>query len=324
MRITNKVLMSVDESDLKDGVFYNKSVTEISDNCFYNIRGLIEINCPKVKKIGNNALSSNASLTTVSLPVCTQIGDGALRCNASLTTVSLPVCTQIGDGALSYNASLTTVSLPVCTQIGSYALRSNASLTTVSLPVCTQIGSYALSANDKLTTVSLPVCTQIGNDALSYNDKLTTLKIGNKTYHVKNIDSSCFVIESEKTTKGIKIYTGYNFLSMADNVIEKQSCLVAEKGGFTAHGDTVKKAIQDLQFKIVAETLKKAPINKDTPITIQHYRLITGSCELGVKLWMKQHPEAYEGITAGDLFPILKKSGAYGFETFESLITFKP
>jgi len=258
MRITNKVLMSVDESDLKDGVFYNKSVTEISDNCFYNIRGLIEINCPKVKKIG------------------------------------------------------------------SYALRSNASLTTVSLPVCTQIGSYALSANDKLTTVSLPVCTQIGNDALSYNDKLTTLKIGNKTYHVKNIDSSCFVIESEKTTKGIKIYTGYNFLSMADNVIEKQSCLVAEKGGFTAHGDTVKKAIQDLQFKIVAETLKKAPINKDTPITIQHYRLITGSCELGVKLWMKQHPEAYEGITAGDLFPILKKSGAYGFETFESLITFKP
>ena len=236
MRITNKVLMSVDESDLKDGVFYNKSVTEISDNCFYNIRGLIEINCPKVKKIGNNALSSNASLTTVSLPVCTQIGDGAL----------------------------------------------------------------------------------------SYNDKLTTLKIGNKTYHVKNIDSSCFVIESEKTTKGIKIYTGYNFLSMADNVIEKQSCLVAEKGGFTAHGDTVKKAIQDLQFKIVAETLKKAPINKDTPITIQHYRLITGSCELGVKLWMKQHPEAYEGITAGDLFPILKKSGAYGFETFESLITFKP
>ena len=109
---------------------------------------------------------------------------------------------------------------------------------------------------------------------------------------------------------------------MTKNVIKKQPCFVAEKDGFFAHGDTVKKAIQDLKFKIVSETLKKAPINKDTPITIQHYRLITGSCEMGVKSWMAQHTEAYEGITAGELFPILQRSGAYGFEIFKSLITF--
>jgi hypothetical protein len=109
---------------------------------------------------------------------------------------------------------------------------------------------------------------------------------------------------------------------MTDNVIEKQPCYVAEKDGFYAHGETLKKAIQDLSFKIISETLKNQPIEKDTVITIQHYRLITGACELGVKSWMAQHPEAHEGITAGELLPILKKSGAYGYEKFKSLITF--
>jgi hypothetical protein len=34
---------------------------------------------------------------------------------------------------------------------------------------------------------------------------------------------------------------------------------VVEKEGFTSHGNTVKKAIQDLKFKVVSETLKKYP-----------------------------------------------------------------
>jgi len=32
--------------------------------------------------------------------------------------------------------------------------------------------------------------------------------------------------------------------------------------------------------------MKKEPINKDTIITVNHYRVITGACEMGCKDWM--------------------------------------
>jgi hypothetical protein len=39
---------------------------------------------------------------------------------------------------------------------------------------------------------------------------------------------------------------------------------VIKKGKYTAHAKTVKKAIIDVEFKILSEKLKKNPINKDT------------------------------------------------------------
>ena len=110
---------------------------------------------------------------------------------------------------------------------------------------------------------------------------------------------------------------------MKNEVVEKQDCYVAEKDGFTAHGETVKKAIADLQFKIVAEKLKNEPIKADTMITVNHYRLVTGACELGVKAWMQQNGlTGTEEMRADALLPILKKTNAYGLERFTQLIDF--
>jgi len=104
---------------------------------------------------------------------------------------------------------------------------------------------------------------------------------------------------------------------------------VVKKGKYTAHGKTVKKAIQDLEFKIVSEKLKKDPIKKDTVITIPYYRLITGSCESGVQSWINNHFNEKEkakvlrsGITAEKLLPILQKNNAYGIDKFLSLCSF--
>ena len=104
---------------------------------------------------------------------------------------------------------------------------------------------------------------------------------------------------------------------------------VAHKGEYTAHGKTIKKAVSDVEFKIVSEKLKKEPIKEDTVITIQHYRLITGACESGVISWMKQVFNEKErakildkGINAKELLPILTKHNAYGIYRFKSLITF--
>ena len=207
--------------------------------------------------------------------------------------------TEVGDHCLNNMPSLKKIVLPNATTFGSYCLNYNQALTEVSLPNATTFGSDCLSSNQALTEVSLP-----------------KLKIESK---VKAVDGFCFVIENENSYKGIKIYSGFNFLSAENKKVDKEDCYVASKGKFMAHGETVKKAISDLQFKIIAEKLKNKPILKDTVININHYRLITGACELGVKSWMKQH-NVKEGIKAKDLLPLLEKTHAYGMEKFKSLM----
>jgi len=97
---------------------------------------------------------------------------------------------------------------------------------------------------------------------------------------------------------------------------------VVNKGEYYAHGEDLQKAFADLQFKIVAEKLKNEPIDKDTMITVNHYRLLTGSCEMGVKSWMEQNNITKEVMRADELLPLLKKTNAYGVEKFEKLVKF--
>lgn len=68
-----------------------------------------------------------------------------------------------------------------------------------------------------------------------------------------------------------------------------------------------------------------------------HYRTVTGSCDRGVRAWMKERNIPFtienEGtssertvevnkIKASELLPILRKTNAYGIERFEKLIAF--
>ena len=114
---------------------------------------------------------------------------------------------------------------------------------------------------------------------------------------------------SVKETKGYTIYTTpFGF--------------IAQKRDKTAHGNTIKKAIIDLEFKFIAEKLKKEPINKDTVITDAYYRIITGSCEQGVIEWKRKNRVDVEEILAKELLPILEKTNAYGLNKFKELISF--
>ena len=130
-----------------------------------------------------------------------------------------------------------------------------------------------------------------------------------------------FVIESEKTSKGIKIYNGYVLEGFENKSFKKRACYVATKDKFFAHGKSVKKAVTDLQFKLIAEKLQKDPIKSDTVITVQYYRIVTGACELGCKNFIEQH-KLKDSYKAKELLPILEKYNAYGLERIKSLITF--
>ena len=107
---------------------------------------------------------------------------------------------------------------------------------------------------------------------------------------------------------------------------------VIQKGEHTSHAKTIKKGILDLEFKIIAEKLKKDPINPETELTVKYYRTLTGACDLGVREWMQRNNLEFniiEGetveinpIKAKDLLPILEETNAYGVDKFKSLITF--
>jgi hypothetical protein len=328
MEINKKgVLLSVSESDLEGGVFYNDKIIEVGEGCFRGMKSLVKLILPKCTKI-TSSIRDNAALTTLSLPLCKEVVNSSIRDNAALTTLSLPVC-EVVNYSIRDNAALTTLSLPVCEVVNS-SIRDNAALTTLSLPLCKEVVNYSIRDNAALTTLSLPLCKEVVNYSIRDNAALTTLVIGKIKYNVKSVDRQLFVVENEKTTKGIKIYSGYNYISLKDKKVEKEICYVAEKESFYAHGETIKKAIEDVQFKIVSEKLKKEPINKDTVITINYYRLVTGACLQGVNSWIsrtfndKEKEEILEnGIKAKDLLPILKANNAYGVERFQSLVTFK-
>jgi len=172
----------------------------------------------------------------------------------------------------------------------------------------------------------------MGSYNFSYCSALAALKLGKHKLSVKNVDGYCFVIEDTTTKKGIRIYTGYNLPTMTKGVLNKEPQFVAEKDGFMAHGITVKKAITDLQFKIVSEKLEHEPIKPDTKLTVKYYRTLTGACDAGCREWMTRNkiPFTIEGedtvevkpIKAKDLLPLLEKSNAYGVDKFKSLLTF--
>lgn len=99
---------------------------------------------------------------------------------------------------------------------------------------------------------------------------------------------------------------------------EKEFFLIVE-GEFSAHGQTLKEAKKDLEFKILQDRIKKEPIYPDTIISVDKYRAITGACTHGVQMWLQENKITEKEMKAKDLFPLLKKTNAFGFDSFSKL-----
>ena len=293
-------LISVSNEDFVNGVFHNENVTEVGSCCF-RCSALTEVSLPNATTFGSNCFYYCSALKSVSLPNATTFGSFCFcfyDCSA-LKSVSLPSATTFGSDCFCSCSALKSVSLPNATTFGSDCFYDCSALTEVSLPNATTFGSYCFNNCSVLTKVKIKTHKLIG----------------------KNVDGYYFVIDSKKTSKEIIIYTGYNLVKIINNEIIKENCFVCEKNGFFAHGETIKKSIQDLNYKIVVEKLKKEPITKDEVITIERYRAVTGSCELGIKSWMQSNNISEEmQLTCEKLLPILEKTNAYGFEKFKNLV----
>ncbi len=128
----------------------------------------------------------------------------------------------------------------------------------------------------------------------------------------------CEILSKKQKTINSQKATIY----VAKKIAKKDTFFIVNIDKYYAHGESIEKSFSDLQFKIVAEKLKNEPINEDTVVTVQHYRLITGACEMGCKNWMESNGVKTESIKASELLPLLKKTNAYGYERFKQLITF--
>jgi heme oxygenase len=332
----------------KSGSIYVRQGATLTAPALTEVSGYIDVQegatltAPALTKSGSIYVQEGATLTA---PALTKSGYIDVRQGATLTA---PALTKSGSIYVRQGATLTapaltevsgyidvqegaTLTAPALTKSGSIYVQEGATLTA---PALTKSGSIYVRQGATLTA---PALTEVSG----YIDvqEGATLNIPQiKDLRWKAVDNTLFVIESDKTSKGIKIYTGYVIQSIQEGKSIKKACFVSEKDGFYAHGETLKGSISDLQFKIASEKLKNDPINEDTLLTVNHYRLITGACDFGCRSFMESNgiPFKIENqgtgnertvevnpIKAIDLFKLLKKTTPFGFDKFKSLVTFE-
>lgn len=103
---------------------------------------------------------------------------------------------------------------------------------------------------------------------------------------------------------------------------EYEDVYIVKKGGLSAHGKTLKEAMEDLTFKKlrdkdVSDIVKE--IKRTQKVTRIQYRAITGACQFGTEQFCKQHNiEDLEEIELDKLRKILIND--YGAEKFWDLI----
>lgn len=97
---------------------------------------------------------------------------------------------------------------------------------------------------------------------------------------------------------------------------------VAERNGYTAHGENVKRAINDVDFKIlrsmnIGENIER--IKKQGYITANDYRLITGACHYGVNKFLEENNLTWEDKKS--IEEVLKLvENQYGYDRFKEFV----
>jgi hypothetical protein len=187
-----------------------------------------------------------------------------------------------------------------------------------SLPDNLQVGRYLDLEGTSIT--SLPDNLQVGRSLDLRGTSITKKEVLKPITNLMFFEKGNYILADCLFTK-ILSKKG-NIYKVKEIGKSKQFYLVTD-GKFThSHGDTLKKAKSDFEFKIISEKLKKEPINADTIIDINYYRLVTGACELGVKQWIESNNISVEKMRADKLLPILEKTNAYGIDIFKQLINF--
>lgn len=135
------------------------------------------------------------------------------------------------------------------------------------------------------------------------------LHIIHSNHKIKMIDGIATIIRSKKKRDEFLIFQGSIFNT-------KEKCFVANRGKFFAHGNSLKQAIEDVNFKFLQENFDLDKIVSDIKakqtISVSEFRLITGACKFGCESFMNQ-----KGLTETE-YPLNKAldllKGQFGWE----------
>ena len=137
----------------------------------------------------------------------------------------------------------------------------------------------------------------------------------NKQFYPVDVSDGITILKlSEKKRDGITIIKGQDY--------DKKDMYLVKEKNLCAHGDTLKQALEDLQFKklkseevqdIIKEIKKAGKVNR------MQYRAITGACQYGTNKFCEEHNiQELNEISLEELRKILIND--YGAEKFWSLI----
>ena len=167
---------------------------------------------------------------------------------------------------------------------------------------------------DLRSLTTLPENTKFENqgyvDLRSLRNKEITYQ--GKKLNIKHIDGSTMIISSSKKVDEFTIHKARYFKGVEFDKMPK--CFIAERGNYYAHGETIAEATSDVNFKYLRETADIQEIIKDIKtkktVTIEEYRLITGACAMGVKMFMKEKNITDTVLPLSEVLNITK--GHYG------------
>ena len=139
-------------------------------------------------------------------------------------------------------------------------------------------------------------------------------------YTVDNYDNITTIRLSEKKRDNITIIKAIDMSSILNDKVEE--IYIAKDGKLTAHGYTVREAVEDLTLKKLGNVNVDeivAQIKKTGKVTRSQYRKITGACSFGTNKFCEEHNiQDLEEIEVSELRKILIND--YGADKFWSLI----
>ena len=190
------------------------------------------------------------------------------------------------------------------------------------------LAEYKRDNNDKMIPVFAKTA-QIGNK--EYTDVRKRVLKSNAEYilwnkefcEVVEIDGIKSIILSEKKRDNIKIIKAVDIRDIYKQDKDQiEAMYIATEGKISAHGYTVREAIDDLTYKKLDNVDSEeiiAEIKRTGKVTRSQYRALTGACSFGTNKFCEEHNiQDLEEIEISELRKILISD--YGAERFWNLI----
>ena len=289
---------------------YNKKNKIIIKGGAITVEGSLNLSNTNITKlpegltVGGSLDLSNTNITK--LPEGLTVGGSLDLRNTNIT--KLPERLTVGGGLDLRNTNITK--LPEGLTVGDWLDLRNTNIT--KLPEGLTVGGSLNLSNTNIT--KLPDNLMINSTLYGFNgDRTTSIKKVLKGYNeeLRYIYFDGILWGNVKSVKKAKNITIYK-TPLGYCVVEKE---------LSAHGKTLKEAMEDLTFKKLrntdnSEIIKE--IKKTSKVNRVQYRAITGACQMGTERFCQQHNITADEISLEELRKILVND--YGAEKFWNLI----